>query len=81
MVILLQVDPGREGEPSPTRLVQARVVRSTPRGFGVQFLFPDKARQREFHRFLRDHLALDPGGGPRATPPEAQVTGSRTEGR
>jgi PilZ domain len=60
MVVLFQVDPPHGVAPLSTRAVQARVARSTPDGFGVEFIFPDKAQRLEFHRFLRLHQALVP---------------------
>jgi hypothetical protein len=53
MVIAFQV--GTDGAPA-TRAVQARVARLTPEGFGVEFMFADKAQRLDFHRFVRTGL-------------------------
>ncbi len=60
MTIVFQADPPEDGAPVVTIAVQASVTRTTSEGFGIQFIFPNKAQRLNFHRFLRQHGALVP---------------------
>jgi len=64
MSLILQLgsapSPGPQEPPaggSSPYVVHAEVVRSTPDGFGVRFLFENRDARAEFERFLRNAFA------------------------